>query len=99
MQLHFWKKIKLAPQPPTETISDSLERTETAPTSTQQQFKVNKVLATPSVRKMAIENKVDIALVRGSGKDGRVLKEDIIRYLEQSSGDAKPPSKLLIVSC
>lgn len=78
------------PAPPTETISDSLERHEpTTPAQQQQEFRVNKVLATPSVRKMAMENKVDIALVQGSGKDGRILKEDVIRYMDQGSNNGE----------
>lgn len=77
---------------PTETISDSLERTE-PPAS--QEFRVNKVLATPSVRKMAMEYKVDLEQVIGSGKDGRILKEDIIRFVERgrSSEPVKAPQR------
>ena len=41
-----------------------------------------KVLATPAVRKMAAERGVNISKVIGSGKNGRVLKEDILKYLE-----------------
>jgi pyruvate/2-oxoglutarate dehydrogenase complex dihydrolipoamide acyltransferase (E2) component len=47
------------------------------------------VLATPSVRKMALENKVNIADIQGSGKDGRILKDDIVRYLEQNQAPVK----------
>ena len=35
----------------------------------------------PSVRKFARENDVDIRLVAGSGKNGRVLKEDIEAFM------------------
>ena len=41
-----------------------------------------KVLATPAVRKMAAERGVNINKVIGSGKNGRVLKEDILSHLE-----------------
>lgn len=41
-----------------------------------------RVIAMPSVRKFARENGVDIQLVKGTGKNGRILKEDIIRYME-----------------
>ena len=34
-------------------------------------------MATPVVRALAKQNNVNIKNVRGSGKDGRVLKEDI----------------------
>ncbi len=39
-----------------------------------------RVIAMPSVRKYAREKGVDIQLVAGSGKNGRVLKEDIDAY-------------------
>ena len=35
----------------------------------------------PSVRKMVSENKIDIKSVKGSGKDGRVLKGDLINLM------------------
>ena len=41
-----------------------------------------KVLATPAVRRIAMEHGVSLADVTGSGKEGRVLKEDILAYLE-----------------
>ncbi|EFA77604.1 dihydrolipoyl transacylase [Heterostelium album PN500] len=40
-----------------------------------------KVLATPSVRHLAKLNSVKLSQVRGNGKDGRVLKEDLLNFL------------------
>ncbi|KAF9584065.1 hypothetical protein BGW38_007694 [Lunasporangiospora selenospora] len=37
--------------------------------------------ATPAVRRVAKENNVDIRLIKGSGKGGRVMKEDVMAYL------------------
>ncbi|WP_017187094.1 dihydrolipoamide acetyltransferase family protein [Alkalibacillus haloalkaliphilus] len=45
-----------------------------------------RVIAMPSVRKYARENDVDIRQVSGSGKNGRILKEDVDTFL---SGDQK----------
>ncbi|XP_046985173.1 lipoamide acyltransferase component of branched-chain alpha-keto acid dehydrogenase complex, mitochondrial [Schistocerca americana] len=41
---------------------------------------IDKVLATPAVRRFAREYQVPIELVSGTGKHGRVLKEDILAY-------------------
>ncbi len=41
-----------------------------------------KVRAIPSVRKLAQELGVDLAQVRGSGADGRILREDVLRAAE-----------------
>ncbi|MCW8853788.1 MAG: E3 binding domain-containing protein, partial [Gammaproteobacteria bacterium] len=35
----------------------------------------------PSAKKMLIENDIDEKSVTGTGRDGRILKEDIINYL------------------
>ena len=43
----------------------------------------------PAVRKIVTENKIDIKSVKGSGKDGRVLKGDLINLM----GVSPPPSE------
>ncbi|WP_044337543.1 dihydrolipoamide acetyltransferase family protein [Rossellomorea aquimaris] len=63
---------------------------ETKEESTGQDAEVDpnkRVIAMPSVRKYARENGVEIRQVSGSGKNGRVVKEDIDAFL---SGDSKP---------
>ncbi|WP_404408904.1 dihydrolipoamide acetyltransferase family protein [Jeotgalibacillus malaysiensis] len=48
-----------------------------------------RVIAMPSVRKYARDNDVDIRYVSGSGKNGRVSKEDIDAYLKGDTAEAK----------
>ena len=51
------------------------------------------LLATPAVRRMALEHKVSLSDVRGSGKDGRILKEDVLHHVEElRSGKAPAPA-------
>ena len=45
-----------------------------------------KVLATPAVRRVAREWGVALSDVAGTGEDGRVLKEDILRHVESKRG-------------
>ncbi|PNJ55256.1 DBT isoform 3 [Pongo abelii] len=59
---------------------------------THQEIKGRKTLATPAVRRLAMENNIKLSEVVGSGKDGRILKEDILNYLEKQTGAILPPS-------
>lgn len=49
-----------------------------------------RVIAMPSVRKYAREKNVDIRSVRGSGKNGRILKTDIDEFVNAPADSAKP---------
>ncbi|TMO56636.1 dihydrolipoyllysine-residue acetyltransferase [Pseudoalteromonas phenolica] len=57
--------------------------------------KNGKAIASPAVRRLAREQDIDINLVPGSGKNGRVYKEDIARFVsgednQQAVVEAKP---------
>jgi 2-oxoisovalerate dehydrogenase E2 component (dihydrolipoyl transacylase) len=45
-----------------------------------------KALASPAVRRIAREHKINIALIAGSGKKGRVLKQDIEAHMQSQDG-------------
>jgi 2-oxoisovalerate dehydrogenase E2 component (dihydrolipoyl transacylase) len=47
--------------------------------------KSKKALATPAVRRVASEYGINITEIQGSGRDGRVLKEDILSFLNSST--------------
>ena len=50
----------------------------------------NKVLTTPAIRFQAKQNNIDLSLVTPTGKDGRILKEDLLNYLESKKTTEKP---------
>ena len=50
----------------------------------------DKVLTTPAVRKMAREHNLDLATISGTGKQGRVLKEDVLAHLNQKADKQAP---------
>lgn len=72
-----------APEAPTEQAPQK-EAAKPAGTS--------RVIAMPSVRKFARQNDVDITQVTGTGKNGRVLKEDIEAFKNggQTTAEAAP---------
>jgi 2-oxoglutarate dehydrogenase E2 component (dihydrolipoamide succinyltransferase) len=47
-------------------------------------------LVNPAARKMAEENNVNTAVVSGSGKDGRVTKEDVANHLKSAPATSAP---------
>jgi 2-oxoglutarate dehydrogenase E2 component (dihydrolipoamide succinyltransferase) len=48
-------------------------------------------LATPGVRKVALENDVDLERVQGTGERGRVTKDDVMRAAGSNTGPAPAP--------
>ena len=74
---------KGAPQPQSEDVSRS--------SSSEQ----HKALATPAVRGLLKELQIEIHEVRGTGRDGRVLKEDVLAFAESRKSQSistDPPS-------
>ncbi|MFW5451989.1 2-oxoglutarate dehydrogenase complex dihydrolipoyllysine-residue succinyltransferase [Thioalkalivibrio sulfidiphilus] len=47
----------------------------------------------PAVRKLVAEHDLDASAIRGTGKDGRILKEDVLSHLEQQESQAKPAAE------
>lgn len=43
-------------------------------------------IASPAAKKMAAENKIDVTRIEGTGKGGRVTKEDILKTVAQLEG-------------
>lgn len=75
---------------PTASPSPPQQTTEKVPSSG------GKVLAAPAVRKIAMERNIALADVPGTGKEGRILKEDIMHYLEEmkTKTTSAPPPKV-----
>ncbi len=52
----------------------------------------------PAVRKLVTENKLDIADITGTGKDGRVTKADVVEFLDRRKQSAPAPQPAAAVS-
>ena len=92
--------VKLEPQKELEEIEEPEifdEKKEEEPLVLTNEIKEKKELnlttdantMSPAVRKIIAENKIDIKSVKGTGKDGRVLKGDLINLM----GSNPPPSE------
>ena len=81
--------IKLETQKEEPEIFDKKEETEDQPlvltNEIQEEKKINDLKTdqtlSPAVRKIVSEKKIDIKSIKGSGKDGRVLKGDLINLM------------------
>src|SRR5690606_29306085 len=67
---------------PDEKITDDKQETSTDPNK--------RVIAMPSVRKYARDNNVDITQVQGTGKNGRVLREDVDAFINGGQPATQP---------
>lgn len=77
-----------APEKPNETAAE-------APTAKGTQgaaLLYGKVPASPAVRRLVREHSLQLTEIAGSGKDGRVLKEDVLAHLDQPSQTAASAS-------
>jgi pyruvate dehydrogenase E2 component (dihydrolipoamide acetyltransferase) len=99
-------KAPQAPKAPVATAKPALVTPPpviTPPTAVMTSAPVNrtKTLATPAVRRTAREMGVDLKAVPGSGKDGRVTKDDVLAFASGASANpalapaAVPQSKAI----
>ncbi|ACJ34253.1 Pyruvate/2-oxoglutarate dehydrogenase complex, dihydrolipoamide acyltransferase (E2) component [Anoxybacillus flavithermus WK1] len=77
-------------EPKVEEKKEEVKQEQPAQEQPAQAQPKKRVIAMPSVRKYAREKGVDIRLVQGTGKNGRVLKQDIDAYL---AGGAAPQTE------
>ncbi len=56
----------------------------------QPEAATSEAILSPAARKLAAENQLDPATLQGSGKAGRVLKEDVLREVQGSAPAASP---------
>jgi 2-oxoglutarate dehydrogenase E2 component (dihydrolipoamide succinyltransferase) len=85
-------------EPSAEPVTATLERgAEEAPTRTESleaaavgTDRVGGIRSSPLVRRLAREHDVDLARVPGTGRGGRITKDDILSFIEKGAPEAEP---------
>jgi 2-oxoisovalerate dehydrogenase E2 component (dihydrolipoyl transacylase) len=80
------------PQPDQSSAAPAAEHAATPPAAPKPKGKMA-ALATPAVRHLSKELDIDILDIDGTGKDGRVLKEDIYKFVKgrEEGGSTQAP--------
>ncbi len=65
---------------------------EAAPASADADVSVGEKLLSPAARKLAEENGLDVASLSGTGKDGRITKEDVLNRIKNGAAAPAAPA-------
>jgi 2-oxoglutarate dehydrogenase E2 component (dihydrolipoamide succinyltransferase) len=76
-----------APAPQTRSVATAQTAGVAAPPATGE-----RVRSSPLVRRIAKENNLDLSQVAGTGSDGRITKEDVLRLVNGTGGGASSSS-------
>jgi pyruvate dehydrogenase E2 component (dihydrolipoamide acetyltransferase) len=78
---------------PAAPVASAAAAAPQVPQTAPQASQVSRIRSSPLVRRIAKDNNLDLRQVAGTGSDGRITKEDILRHLSQhGSGSAAPVS-------
>ncbi|XP_015602709.1 lipoamide acyltransferase component of branched-chain alpha-keto acid dehydrogenase complex, mitochondrial isoform X2 [Cephus cinctus] len=82
----------------TEKTDQSHQGSVAAESTDSREELLGKVLATPAVRRIAVENKIKLKDVPATGKNGRVLKEDIVNHIQKDNTSTSAGLKVTVGS-
>ena len=82
------------PSPPAKTSAPAPPPTSAA-TATED---LRQTRSSPVVRKIAEEHGIDISQIEGTGIGGRVTKQDILAFVENRKGEARPAAAASVVA-
>ncbi|BBL71164.1 2-oxoglutarate dehydrogenase complex dihydrolipoyllysine-residue succinyltransferase [Methylogaea oryzae] len=77
----------------TDAAAAKTARPPTEPPAPKSESSAPAAVASPSVRRLLAENNLDAAQIAGTGKDGRLTKEDVTSYLAEKSAKPAPSER------
>ncbi|PKE62608.1 dihydrolipoamide acetyltransferase family protein [Macrococcoides caseolyticum] len=87
---HAQNDASEAKEEPKEEAKETKEEAQ-APAQDVEVDENRRVIAMPSVRKLARDKGINIKAVQGTGKNGRILKDDVLAYAEGGQTAASTP--------
>lgn len=57
-----------------------------------------RILASPAAKRLAREHEIDLSLVKGSGPEGRIIEEDVRRFIEETRGILPKVKEVILLS-
>ncbi|MFT7242929.1 MAG: 2-oxoglutarate dehydrogenase E2 component (dihydrolipoamide succinyltransferase) [Candidatus Azotimanducaceae bacterium] len=73
----------------TATKTEATEQTATSPVASESNGEAaSETIASPAAKKLAAENKIDVTRIEGTGKGGRITKEDVLNTVAASDKEA-----------
>jgi len=76
----------------TETKEEKSEEKSTKVTESSSASSSDRIKASPLAKKMATENNIDLSVVTGTGDEGRIIKRDVLTFLDSGSAAASSSS-------
>lgn len=93
---HIQSGAGVVTNPVTSTAKDQSDIAAAASDSNSGNPNLEDLKLSPAVRKLVAEHQLDVSSIQGTGKGGRILKEDVEQYL--SKGPASAPSPAVPVA-
>ena len=83
-----------APEPPKSEPAPEPKKSAEPPKSESKAEipKGDRIFATPLAKKIALERGIPLSKVKGSGPEGRILREDVEKYQAPAAAASGPPS-------
>jgi len=78
----------------TKNIDSSTMAKETSLSGSSSKINNKGILALPATKHYAKEHGIDLSLITGTGKDGRILKEDVIAFMNNEESDISSKQSL-----
>jgi pyruvate dehydrogenase E2 component (dihydrolipoamide acetyltransferase) len=80
---------------PDEPFTEAEVRMETPETAAERE---RRMLASPAAKRLAREHGADLSLVKGTGSEGRIVEDDVRKFIEEKSGTIPKVRETILLS-